>query len=642
MASLWNRLLFFIWICLPFYAASNSKPNIIFMFADDIGFNELGYHGCTDTSTPFIDTLVSEESLILANNYVQKVCSPSRAAFLTGRYPSRIGLQNLVFNPQFPVSLTRQVSTLSNEFKHAGYSTHIIGKWHLGMQSWEYTPRYRGFDTFAGFYGGLQSYFTHRQSIMGPDGEDVEFYDLRENEDVCIDGIANNAYGVFWERDKTLELLASLKHHTKPFFLYLAWQASHNPDEAPQEYVNMYNKGQALHTEESKLSHIFTQAQTTTLDDSVKDVIDYLKDNAMWDNTLLVFSSDNGGDYLRGDNYPLRGFKNSSWEGGIRVPAFVSGGYLHEDRRGETLEDVLIHVTDWYPTLLSAAGIDAQHVKSRKLHGVTEEDMRFVENGVGDIHLDGKDLWNAIQFGEVSEDISTQSREILLDLNAQYCAFTSCGAIRIGKYKFLRGDNIGSNVYVRDGDQWGRAFATCSGEKPIDAVLGCTDRVDRSSAGCHLTGCLFNIEEDPCEYTNLVEMYPDVAQHMIHRLDFHQHKATEPLITMDNQLPFDQIDPRLACNSEFWCPFQEYHEAQFEEVLTNTFQTLYPSTEELMVVMDSQKDENDVSLPLFVWIGMIGLTLSGVIAVYYVNAGHAQNAEALRMRKETTPLVRTN
>ena len=104
-----------------------NRPNIVFMFGDDLGFNELGYNGCTETQTPFIDNLVENESLLLFHNYVNKVCSPSRASFLTGRYPSHLGLQNLVFNPQFPVSLTRQVSTLSNEFKHAGYSTHIIG-----------------------------------------------------------------------------------------------------------------------------------------------------------------------------------------------------------------------------------------------------------------------------------------------------------------------------------------------------------------------------------------------------------------------------------------------------------------------------------------------------------------------------------
>eukprot|EP01083_Nonionella_stella_P197919 727222_1 len=251
-----SNIIFFGLLSMITYGfQSNSKPNIIFMFADDLGFNELGYHGCTETATPFINDLATKESLILLNNYVEKVCSPSRASFLTGRYPSNLGIQNLVFNPQFPASLTRQVSTLSNEFKHSGYSTHIIGKWHLGYQSWEYTPTYRGFDTFAGFYGGWQTYYSHQQHILGPDGEDVNYYDLRENEQECEDAIDDEIYGVFWERDHAIDLLSTLKHSKRPWFFYLAWQASHTPDEAPKEYVNMYRR------EKTHPHRIFSQAQ---------------------------------------------------------------------------------------------------------------------------------------------------------------------------------------------------------------------------------------------------------------------------------------------------------------------------------------------------------------------------------------------
>merc|ERR1719204_2275819 len=228
-------------LCLAVSLASHStKPNIIFMFGDDIGFNELGYNECTDTQTPHIDKLVKEESLLLQHNYVAKVCSPTRASFLSGRYPSTLGLQNLVFNIEFPVSLTRQVSTLSEEFKAAGYSTHIIGKWHLGFQSWEYTPTYRGFDSFAGFYGGWQHYFNHQQDIMGPEGHDVSYYDLRVDEEECTDAVDQQIYGVFWERDQALTLLDELKSSSDPFFLYLAWQASHTPDESPPEYIDRY------------------------------------------------------------------------------------------------------------------------------------------------------------------------------------------------------------------------------------------------------------------------------------------------------------------------------------------------------------------------------------------------------------------
>merc|ERR1719229_1334864 len=211
------------------YPGSQNKPNIVFIFADDIGFNDLGYYGCTTTKTPFLDALIKNESVWLPNAYTAKVCSPARSSFLTGRYPFHLGLQNLVFSPSYPVSLTRQVSTLSDEFKSAGYSTHIIGKWHLGMQSWEYTPTYRGFDTFSGFYNGYNYYYEHTLPVpcdMISSGVSCEsYYDLRINEAEDVASVQNEIYGMFLERDQTVDLLQSLREQPDPFFLYLAFQA---------------------------------------------------------------------------------------------------------------------------------------------------------------------------------------------------------------------------------------------------------------------------------------------------------------------------------------------------------------------------------------------------------------------------------
>jgi len=557
-----------------------TQPNIIFMFGDDLGFNELGYLGCSATSTPNIDKLAND-GLILWHNYVAKICSPSRSAFMSGRYPSKLGLQNNVFNVEHNISLTRQVSILSEEFHAAGYSTHMIGKWHLGFQSWEYTPTYRGFDTFHGYLGGLTGYFNKSQCYgSGRNSAKKEFvvncyYDLRVGEKPDWNGVNSGEYGTFLQRDQALELLADKKYAEDPFFLYLAWQSSHIPDEAPAEYTAMY-----YHDTHHIPSRHICQAQTTALDDSVGAVAQYLKENGLWEDTLLVFSSDNGGQFNRHDNSPLRGFKNTSFEGGIRVPAFVTGGWLNESRRGQIADDFIVSVTDWYPTLLSAAQIDPGYYKSLSLYDTFDVDVRFLHDGVGKIPLDGYDLWGAIQFGEVNDLISSDSRELLLDLDdGGTCNFDSCGAIRSGKWKFIRGHNMGVNESITNGTQWG-SFNIC----PTDSdVLGCGNtEVTHQTLYCHLTedGCLFDLEADPCERNDVGRSRPAVRQYLVGRLDYYHSIQTTYLISDSAKMWYERYDPAFnrleGANSSFWGPYMDYAECDFEGKLNADYQRLYP------------------------------------------------------------------
>ena len=152
-------------------------------------------------------------------------------------------------------------------------------------------------------------------------------YDYRINEAEAVDIISDGEFALFHEHRATLDLLSDLKDAENPFFLYLASQSAHTPNEAPSEYSDSYwfapNSNRQM-----------KQAQIAILDENIGEIVDYLKSSGMWDNTLIVFSSDNGGDYNRGDNSPLREYKNSSFDGGIRVPGFVTGGYLAENRRG--------------------------------------------------------------------------------------------------------------------------------------------------------------------------------------------------------------------------------------------------------------------------------------------------------------------
>ena len=156
------------------------------------------------------------------------------------------------------------------------------------MQSWEYTPTYRGFDTFYGFYGGWQTYFSHQQYILDDAMHNQFYYDLRDNELENHDAIENLVYGPWWQRDKAMDVIRDVitenraNNVWKPFFMYLAFQASHTPNEAPIEYLERYDFDQ-------KFPHrISVQAQTTTLDDAMNDFVTFLKNNDLWDNTLVV------------------------------------------------------------------------------------------------------------------------------------------------------------------------------------------------------------------------------------------------------------------------------------------------------------------------------------------------------------------
>ena len=303
----------------------------------------------------------------------------------------------------------------------------------------------------------MEDYYTH----MAGCNDNIKRVNLKDiHNNMISSNEYDNIYGPEWMTKELIKLLTNLNpsisiqsnnNTLKPWFIYFALQASHIPSEAPDMYYNKYkNNG---YTYERQMH----QAQTTSIDDIMKTVVNYLEDNDMWENTLIVFSSDNGGYYNVGDNAPLRGCKATFWDGGLRVPGFVTGGYLNEERYGKEL-DIVNHITDWYPTLLSAAGLKFTNAKSidtwdwdnnvRKFQKLYEDQY---------IELDGIDLWEIIQNGYSKDDslVSMDSREILLDMDSEKnCDFDSCGAIRIGDWKYVRGNEIDADM-----DLWNRDFS---------------------------------------------------------------------------------------------------------------------------------------------------------------------------------------
>ena len=210
-----------------------TAPNIVVIVADDLGWNDVGYHG-SEIKTPHIDSLAAS-GVKLQNYYLQPICTPSRSQLLSGRYQIHTGLQHSVIWPGVPNCLPTDIPTLADKLKETGYSTHAVGKWHVGFYKKECTPTYRGFDTFFGFLNGHENYFDHSM------GGAYDFHDIRYGEETDTD-VYKGQYSthLFIRRAQEIAMKHVEMNSEKPLFTYLAYQAVHGPLQAPQSYIEQY------------------------------------------------------------------------------------------------------------------------------------------------------------------------------------------------------------------------------------------------------------------------------------------------------------------------------------------------------------------------------------------------------------------
>jgi arylsulfatase B len=344
-------------VTAPLAAAQQGapRPHIVYIVADDLGWKDVGFHG-SDIKTPNIDKL-AQEGARLEQFYVQPMCTPTRAALMTGRYPFRYGLQTLVIPTPGKYGLSTDEWLLPQALKEAGYRTVMVGKWHLGHADRKYWPRERGFDYHYGAMVGEIDYFTHSS-------ENVRDW-YRQNKLVKEAGYVTQLLG----KDAVARIM---EHDPKtPLFLYLAFTAPHAPYQAPKEYLDRY-KDVADPTRRAYAAMI------SCMDDEIGKVLAALERKKMRDNTLIVFMSDNGGNTiamfsgdvdvsklkLPADNGPYRGGKGTLYEGGTRVVALANwpGRIKPGDIKG------MMHVVDMFPTLALLAG--APLGKGKPLDGV--------------------------------------------------------------------------------------------------------------------------------------------------------------------------------------------------------------------------------------------------------------------------------
>jgi arylsulfatase A-like enzyme len=327
-------------LCGQSAAADIKHPNLIVILADDLGYGDVSTYHESDVDTPNIDRLAAEGMLFTAMRANCTVCSPSRAALLTGRYADRVGVPGVI-RTRLEDSwgfLDPSVPTLADELKKAGYHTAIVGKWHLGLES-PNTPNERGFDFFHGFLGDMMDSYTthlrHGNNYLRRDGETIE-----------AEGHATNLFTA-WAGEYLRE---RAKHPDQPFFLYLAYNAPHFPIEPPAEWLAKV-KQRAPQLADKRAKNV---ALVEHLDDGIGRVLGVLREAGLDQDTLVAFTADNGGSLPHAQNNdPWRDGKQSHYDGGLRVPFMVRWpGHIQPGSRS----DYAGLNFDLFPTFLELAG----------------------------------------------------------------------------------------------------------------------------------------------------------------------------------------------------------------------------------------------------------------------------------------------
>ena len=430
-------------------AHASERPNIIIMLADDLGWADVGYHG-GPIDTPSLDRL-AEEGVELTRFYTTPICSPTRAALMTGRDPMRLGVAYAVIMPWSNVGIHPDEHFMPESFRAAGYQTAMVGKWHLGHAQQTYHPNQRGFEHF---YGHLHTEVGYFPPFANQGGKDFQ----RNGESISDEGYESDLLAdeaSRWIRERDPE---------KPFLLYMPFIAPHTPLDAPADLVAKYEDleddrqpARSVTTDRTRMiarlllresARPMYAAVVEAMDRAIGNVLDTLDEQGLAENTIVLFFSDNGGAaYAMGgaDNVPLRGGKGETFEGGIRViaslrwPAKLAAGSRAEQ---------IMSVMDVFPTLAAAAGIEAGNQRK----------------------LDGRNMWPAI----------SRNQKIPLE---QPLFFVSETPIR-GSFHITAFD-----------EEW-----------------KLVQRIEQDQTTVEITNHLFRIAEDPYEKHNLASEHPEIVQ----------------------------------------------------------------------------------------------------------------------------------
>ena len=480
-----------------------TKPNILFVLVDDFGWSDIGYHRShpnIEVLTPVMDKLATEDGVILNRHYVHMTCTPSRSAFQTGRLPVHV-VTKLVSPCDINGAIPRNMTGIASKLKEADYATHLVGKWDTGMTTPTHTPKGRGYDSSLTYFSHGNWAYTNYAWKGSEDERETIPTDPDVSSDLIVDlwdtgKPARNLNGTMHEEYLFRNRIASIiRNHDpqKPLFLNYNPKLIHYPLQAPKEYQEKFS---FIPQDNRRMYH----AMVNFLDDQIANITEELRNAGLWDNTLMILSSDNGGyvkamkgscnttewtDNLREDvgkgttcfngesganNFPLRGGKYSNFEGGIRVNAFVSGGYLPQSVKGTIINEP-IHISDWYGTMCAMAGVDPF-------------DKNAHESNLPPV--DSENVWPLI-----SGEYQISPRQKWLVHSNMYMS---------GEWKYVRGGT------VMEESNWGGPIY------PNQTTAD--DPIDNYSFQCPTQGCLYNVVNDMEERNELSKEFPDIVEQL--------------------------------------------------------------------------------------------------------------------------------
>lgn len=500
-------------------------PNIAFVLMDDLGYNDAGWRDdgpSTDLGHAWPETKkYADEGVVMYNYYTQPICTPTRAAFMTGRYPIRLGLQRGVINPGTPVGLPLHEVTLADKLKKVGYRTLGVGKWHLGAHSNGSLPTNRGFDEWYGLWYGWAFYWNHSLGIGGPGSCEPGLCYLDLHDGIELDKSQNGTYATFLFSDKVNESLQShkRKNDTKPFFLYYAMQNVHGPLESPEKWMSKAPCDDILDPDRQIFCALALMADMAFF--NLTKIVDSLFPQ---EELVYIVSGDNGGNPRDGgNNMPLRGRKSTLWEGGVRNNAFIwsnSEDIIPKKSEHKKYKS-LMHVTDWHATILEIAGVQ------------------------DDLQLDGMSHLDAIKNGkegpriELLHNIDPYAGGPNPDTAGQYVE----AAYRMGDWKLL--------LNVSDSPHYPL-------ENPCEDVI---EGVHPSRVPQPVR--LYNITNDPEENNDIYAMEPDIVKNLTDKIYKLYKEQLFPCNCGDycpegvNDCPFDEASAELAEKAGGWVPWLE-------------------------------------------------------------------------------------